>query len=746
MSSETSNASRAEYPKGMNGSKIPVDDLIILTPYPVNPGHTLISITRLEANRYKPELKSNAAFVAEGDNAGIIINKSASIMDYNKAQASQKEHLMHPNAKMSFKVFMINSGTGKLSLEHRTLRFWFEQSAINDITTDRCESYQSNKYFNVKQEASRIAQSYFRQLIGSKPDDDFPKNYVAFIMKLMRLLKQEQFTRIARMEVELRQLEHDDSSKPPSRASSIDGGQSSDISVGGNSGRGSPLTSQKVLDIIESSYPNPISVKDICSTTQSEEQLVKQFLDELAQKEKISTTDDGQHFTRTTEPTSDTKIQLVKQMPRVVKAKQPVIAIITSQYCEKLAVDAMISDKETFVRYRLTTANSNDGSGDSTSANYVYTLGNIGDHRVVSTKLTSIGRSRGALIAAGNATTRLLGTFPEIEYVFLVGCGGGVVNYTDFSSHVRLGDVVISHLPTTDQESVITTGTREKVSTKSVSSNDYVYVHCKAKTQQKSNTSGGGPGSANLPVSFSIHNNLKKASANGDSSSIKDARWFEQQQQQVQQQAHDSTVPNSKQGNTEEAKTATKQLEYEDCHFRLWRPTSLDLQELTIRLWTQGLLTPKYRIWEYYIEQGVKLLKQQDIDASRPKPETDKLYMSIGQKDTIEVNHPEAAEDEMDLRREGQPMCHFGPIGSGLPTATNESLRQRMISEFGLRAFDCEFDPVVESIYGNCKESYIMIRGISDYKDGRKRKEWQQYSALVAAAFMKSIIINLKPL
>jgi len=36
-------------------------------------------------------------------------------------------------------------------------------------------------------------------------------------------------------------------------------------------------------------------------------------------------------------------------------------------------------------------------------------LGTIGWHRVVSTKLPAVGHSRGAMIAAGNTTTRLLG-------------------------------------------------------------------------------------------------------------------------------------------------------------------------------------------------------------------------------------------------------------------------------------------------------------------------------------------------
>ena len=61
-------------------------------------------------------------------------------------------------------------------------------------------------------------------------------------------------------------------------------------------------------------------------------------------------------------------ITVVKQMPKVVifvlcvlridarilqveAAKQPTIAIITSQYYEKMAVDAMMTNRQTFVRY-----------------------------------------------------------------------------------------------------------------------------------------------------------------------------------------------------------------------------------------------------------------------------------------------------------------------------------------------------------------------------------------------------------
>jgi len=41
----------------------------------------------------------------------------------------------------------------------------------------------------------------------------------------------------------------------------------------------------------------------------------------------------------------------------------------------------------------------------------VYTIGYIGQHKVVSTKLPAVGRQMAAQISSGNTTTRLLGMF-----------------------------------------------------------------------------------------------------------------------------------------------------------------------------------------------------------------------------------------------------------------------------------------------------------------------------------------------
>lgn len=113
-------------------------------------------------------------------------------------------------------------------------------------------------------------------------------------------------------------------------------------------------------------------------------------------------------------------------MPKVIASKQPTIAVVTALYCEKLAVDSMLSDTETYVRFttvgmfRAAPYQENHLKsllhflvpGESN----VYTLGTLGCHRVVTTKLPTAGHTREAMTAAGNTTTRLLG---RLQFIFI---------------------------------------------------------------------------------------------------------------------------------------------------------------------------------------------------------------------------------------------------------------------------------------------------------------------------------------
>ncbi|XP_044259700.1 uncharacterized protein LOC123008130 isoform X2 [Tribolium madens] len=573
---------------------------VVMTPKCKTANSTTLIIERRAVNKTNEKMH-----VAGGEHTGIIINKETT----NENGVSAPAEL-----SLEFRVFLVSAQTGKHTQESRTLRFWFREQ---------------------EGDKAAVAQDFFKELVSPQ---EFPRDYVGFIKKIMKLM-QHNYKSITKLEVELTQLQEAEVPTRPPRPGYLQfelAPVCMSVSADENSlGNVVLLTREKVLEIIESSYPNPVTIQDIAKENGWDEEEVAHHIADLQSSNIVKAMEHGA-FTR--QQSHDTQVIIVKQMPTMVSSKQPTIAIITAQYCEKLAVDAMIENKETFVRY-TTVGESN-----------VYTLGNIGAHRIVCTKLPSVGHTREAMTAAGNTTTRLLGTFQKVDYVFLVGVGGGVPHYTDYNKHVRLGDVVISH---------------------PVNNNKDVYVYC------------------------------------------------------------------------ETAKISDKGYDFEVKHYR---PNNFILQEISAQLKSSdsgdnGTISP----WAKYLKDGLNILTTQiETDFKPPSVETDKLYMAIGERDLIEVAHP-VPQDKNIKRQEGCPRIHLSTIASGRQIVRDDRLRQKFASEMGALAFDCEFDAVIESVLGNCKDSFIIIRGISDYKDGTRRKEWQPYASLAAASVMKSIICGLEP-
>ncbi|XP_043786750.1 uncharacterized protein LOC122711774 isoform X4 [Apis laboriosa] len=567
---------------------------IVMTPKSKTANSTTIIIERQTLESPTENGNENNVHVAGGDHKGIVINKQAITVTNGEVHPA---HLC-----LQFRVFLVSAQSGKHTQESRTLQFWFIDT-LSEI------------------EHPSVAQEFFRELVSPK---EFPRDYVGFIKKIMKLMLHK-YSTIKKIEVELKQLE--EPINLPTRPLSTD-----ETVIG----QVVELTIEKVLELIESAYPNPITIIDIAKEHGWDPSAVEIKLKELQEKGVVKAMEHGA-FTRVVH--QDTQVQVVKQMPTMANAKQPTIAIITAQYCEKLAVDSMIENKETFVRY-TTVGESN-----------VYTLGNIGAHRIVCTKLPTVGHTREAMTAAGNTTTRLLGTFQKVDFVFLIGIGGGVPHYTDYNKHVRLGDVVISY-PTP-------------------LNNKYIYVYCESA----------------------------KTNENGD-------YHFE-----------------------------TKE----------YCPPNLCLQEIAANLKHQSE-NESNPPWQTYLKEGLDILTNQtEHDFKSPPPESDKLYMAIGERDVIEVAHPTAPSDAIYKRINGCPRIHLAPIASGRYIARDDQLRQKFAVRFGALAFDTEMDAVVESILGNCRESFAVIRGISDYKDGSRIKEWQPYASLAAASVMKSIICAMDP-
>lgn len=147
---------------------------------------------------------------------------------------------------------------------------------------------------------------------------------------------------------------------------------------------------------------------------------IKEFLTEL-EEEKIVTRVGNNEFIRS-------EISLIQNLKfKNVNHLKPTIAIITTLFMEKLAIDAIFENP--YIEHQYNNAN------DS----HVYTIGKIGKHVVVSTKLSMNNESMKSKIAANSMTTRLLGHFSSVEHVFILGTGVSIDH-----ENVKIGDVVIS--------------------------------------------------------------------------------------------------------------------------------------------------------------------------------------------------------------------------------------------------------------------------------------------------------------
>lgn len=144
-------------------------------------------------------------------------------------------------------------------------------------------------------------------------------------------------------------------------------------------------------------------------------------------------------------------------------------------------------------------------------------------------------------------------------------------------------------------------------------------------------------------------------------------------------------------------------------------PVNPCLQQIAKYLQMQHVKKP----WETYLKDGLRHLQERTInDFSRPAANTDKLYMNIGNRDVIEVAHPQqstqdAQEDATDA---GGPLTrvHLGPIGSGSDQIKSDTLRTEFSRTFGLLATDIEMSSVLDSVIGNCRDSFILVKGKSE--------------------------------
>ncbi|EED18087.1 conserved hypothetical protein [Talaromyces stipitatus ATCC 10500] len=143
---------------------------------------------------------------------------------------------------------------------------------------------------------------------------------------------------------------------------------------------------------------------------------------------------------------------------------------------------------------------------------------------------------------------------------------------------------------------------------------------------------------------------------------------------------------------------------------------------------------PRYPV---YLQEAIGKNTRTRKTFSRPDIKLDRLFK-------IEHTHPESAtscdqclaewEENRTSREESYPQIYYGTIASGNTLIKDGKTREAIRKETGALCFEMEAAGLMADF------PCLVVRGICDYADSHKNKQWQGYAALAAAAFTKELL------
>ncbi|TPP58601.1 Expressed conserved protein [Fasciola gigantica] len=261
--------------------------------------------------------QSRVHHVAGGQHAGIIVNQEC-ISDSMPPEV--------PEMQLEFTCVMYNSRTTETHAENRRLKFWFTKCT---------------------QQFDRLDESYafFRELINP---DAFPRDYAGFIKKVLKQLHGPNYLRLRRIDLDIGN--HWKINPQNALAPEQDN-------------RPTEQVVREALQMrLEEAYPNVLSMDDLVRILEVDDRnLIQHQLEALEDRDLVQFVPlEGRY---TGQIGFRRKIHLQNQEVKEVKGANHMQQISTSEdkrlsdlitnlLCEKLAVDAMIEQKTTFVRYK----------------------------------------------------------------------------------------------------------------------------------------------------------------------------------------------------------------------------------------------------------------------------------------------------------------------------------------------------------------------------------------------------------
>ncbi|KAL7903885.1 hypothetical protein GGI35DRAFT_464829 [Trichoderma velutinum] len=129
----------------------------------------------------------------------------------------------------------------------------------------------------------------------------------------------------------------------------------------------------------------------------------------------------------------------------------------------------------------------------------------------------------------------------------------------------------------------------------------------------------------------------------------------------------------------------------------------------------------------------------------RPNQLSDKLYRSGFTHPFRNESSCEETCGTVDLllrpertKNGNSPIIHYGAIASGEQLIMDAVIRNEVAEQKGVLCFEREAARIVN------KYPCLVVRGISNYSDTHKNKEWEGYAGMVASAYAKSLLHEIR--
>jgi nucleoside phosphorylase len=138
-----------------------------------------------------------------------------------------------------------------------------------------------------------------------------------------------------------------------------------------------------------------------------------------------------------------------------------------------------------------------------------------------------------------------------------------------------------------------------------------------------------------------------------------------------------------------------------------------------------------------YLQRAIRRTGRTQANFGRPSSQSDRLFKTEHEHPATGKNCDRCPREWEETRheRDGQdPLLHYGIIASGNSVIKNGCTREQLRLELGALCFEMEAAGLMLDF------PCIVIRGICDYSDSHKNKQWQGYAAMAAAAYAKELL------